>query len=100
MNNNPNMENYELTQDQKLKAKNWLDLKWSPTGFRCEVCQANSWDIGPMAVEIRPFTKGAIIINGMVYPMLMVLCTNCYNTKFFNATIMGLFDSEVTNDQT
>ncbi len=41
-----------------------------------------------------PFVGGGLIVGGPTYPQVMIVCTVCGNTKYFNAVIMGVVEKE------
>ena len=78
----------KLSEPDRLKAISWLNTRWH--GTKCDVCGHNSWTISEHLVMPVAFTPGVFSIGGPTYPHVMVTCTNCSQTKFFNAVLMKL----------
>lgn len=77
-----------LSYDQQNKIKEALT---STLQNPCAVCGARNWEIHselsffPM---LDPEYKTPI--EGKVYPVVLVVCTSCYNALSFSAMKMGL----------
>lgn len=84
----------ELTPKEKEIALAWLNEKWV-TDKGCPICTSNQWRIGDALVAPMNSTPGGgVMIGGPTYPQLMLICTNCGHTHYFNAVVMGLVKSK------
>lgn len=77
------------------KALEWLKLKWPHANQTCEICHFKTWTIAEDLVMPMPFSGNNITFGGSTYPQLMVICSNCGNTKYFNAVIAKLVEPEI-----
>lgn len=83
----------KLSEDDRATVNQWLESRWKDA--RCHVCRENSWTIGGHTVApLRTTPQGGVGIGGVLYPQVMVICTNCGNTVYFNAALMKLVESK------
>lgn len=84
--------------DDKKKALflKHLNEKWK--NKICECCGQTSWNVPEDLVMPMLFIGGGITIGGVQYPQGMAVCTNCGNTKYFNAIIAGIVPAEEKKD--
>jgi hypothetical protein len=85
-----------LTDDEKQKILDWFTTRGS-TDHRCPVCNHDNWDVGEHFVQ--PVTLGdkyMIQLSGYGYPQVMIICTQCAHTQFFNAVLMGLIPPDLS----
>lgn len=57
----------------------------------CEFCGKSEWTISDELV--RPLiyrSRDLYTVQNVAYPQAMIICTNCGNTKFFNAVVLGI----------
>ena len=79
----------QLSKEQSDKFLEWLNSKW--VGLkRCSVCGDNSWNISDRVFEMREFHGGAMVLGGILQPVIPVTCGNCGNTLYFNAIHAGI----------
>lgn len=72
----------------------WIEKYWKGEG-RCPVCAENDrWQPGDHVVELRRYRPGAPTPGRPVQPLVSVTCTNCGNTMFFSAVVLGLVATE------
>lgn len=83
---NSNKEPF-FSKEKQDKALQWLSEKWG--NRTCECCGQNNWNIADMLVA-PPTFEGGMTLGGKTMPQVVVTCTNCGNTKHFNAVIMGV----------
>jgi hypothetical protein len=83
-------KNKYFNEEKQKQAVNWLNSKWPATQRLCEVCGISSWTIAEDLVMPMPFVGGGLVVGGISYPQVMVICNNCGNTKYFNTVIMGV----------
>lgn len=89
----------KLTDELSRKAIAWLNANWQ--GDRaCPVCHHNNWTVNPHVFEFRPYEKGALVVGGLVYPVVLVICNHCGSTLMFSAMRMGLLqDGEPESEE-
>ena len=87
-NNNPPLS--ELQQ----KAIEFLGTKWLENERKCEVCGYKHWVIQQHLVTPIILQNNSLQLGGTSYPQIMAICSNCTNTKYFNAALMGLMKKE------
>lgn len=81
--------------DYKVKIINWLEQKWPAFVRRCEICNAvNQWSISEDIVSPIIFKNNGFNLGDKAYPQIMVICSNCGNTKYFNVALMDVLKSK------
>ena len=81
----------KLTEKQQEQIINKFTELW--TDKTCEICSNKDWNIDDTIFEMREFHGATTILGkGMLKPLLIVSCTKCSNTKFFNAINLDLID--------
>jgi predicted nucleic-acid-binding Zn-ribbon protein len=86
----------QLSQSDKQKVLDWLNKRWVGSKS-CGICGHNRWTLGDHLVA--PVTSprgGGMVIGGVTYPQVMVICNNCGHTHFFNAALIGLGGNTTT----
>jgi len=87
-------EDMKLDQDQMNQIMAFFDKNW-PEPKTCPVCQHVDWTLAPNVYEVREFHGGGVFgTSGSIVPFIIVSCTNCGNTRFFNAIIVGAVKRE------
>ena len=86
----------KLRASEKRKAIETLARK-GMSQPPCELCQNKSWMLGDYIVSPEPIGRdfsnaGFGTALDPYHPSLLLFCTNCGNTKFLNANILGAFD--------
>ena len=75
----------KLDFEQKEKVKQLLDEKTSEKVL-CPVCGHKEWNLSDTIFEIREYHGGDFIAGkGSIVPVIVLTCTNCGNSLFFNA---------------
>ena len=77
------------------KVNAWLDEHWK--GSRaCPVCGNTHWGFGPEVVEVRNFNSARRHLGDeeTVCPLVLVVCSTCSYTMFFNALVVGAVERE------
>ena len=74
--------------EQENKIKEILEpIRRSP----CAICGGRNWEIhGEFSFFPIMDPEYKTPIEGKVYPIVLVVCTSCYNTLSFSAMKMGL----------
>ena len=86
-------EKSELTKAQKSKIREWLKAHWKGAG-ECPVCQTAAWKLSDHMITPILYSGKNVTLGGAAYPMVMLICTTCGNTRFFNILIMGVLEEE------
>ena len=73
------------------KAVEWLDKHWKGDWI-CSICGNSDWGGDDQAMELRRFNAGRLAATGPVIPLLVITCSTCGNTLFFNAILAGLVE--------
>lgn len=81
-------DKYALTEDQQKWIARWLEACWKQG--KCPICATDKWQIAPHLVAPIISSGGVLNVGGRTYPQVMIICSNCGFTNFFNAGIMGL----------
>jgi predicted nucleic-acid-binding Zn-ribbon protein len=81
----PNKERV-LTPEEKKRAAAWV-ARHAKHG--CPVCGNTKWNLGQEFVEIHQHT-GNVFRGGNVYPLVMLLCSNCAYVLLFHAITTGV----------
>ena len=55
----------------------------------CKECNQKSISVSDDMVVSPIFANGGVAFGGPSYPQIMLVCTNCGNTRFFNAVVAG-----------
>jgi hypothetical protein len=84
----------ELSESERSRIIERLKERGAPRP--CELCANAEWQISeilasPVQVK-READRTAMDINGRLYPLAVLLCARCGNTKFLNLVILGLAD--------
>jgi predicted nucleic-acid-binding Zn-ribbon protein len=78
----------------RMKVIQWLDSHWkSPTrtAKNCLICGVTKWSIPEDFTWMATVgVGGSLNLGGDYFAFVPITCTNCGNTLFFNARIMGL----------
>lgn len=79
-----------LTQDQLSRAVEWIKARSGK--MQCGICRHRKFTIEPHTVTPPIIDAGGnIALSGTSYPFVMMVCSNCGNTYFFNAVKLGIF---------
>ena len=79
------------TKFDLTKAVEWLDKHWGGE-WACPICGNSEWTGEDTPMEIRSFKEGRMAATGPVIPLLVITCSTCGNTLFFNAILAGLVE--------
>ncbi len=87
----------KLSPEEKEKVKEWLEEKWKASNL-CPVSHDNNWVIGDYTVTPINFSSTGTILGGPISPQVMLICSTCGYTLYFNAMVMGIFASGEASD--
>ena len=92
------MRETKLTVAQKQKFADWMGSK-APLIGKCSLCGDRRWTVLDHLIEFRPYAGGNMILGGMTYPHVGIICENCGHSEFVNAVVCGLVpaDKPATN---
>lgn len=82
-----------FSPEKREQALKWLEDKWPEDRRECECCGSKDWTVAGHLVMAALFT-GEFTIGGSVYPHILVICTNCGNSKLFNAIVAGIVEAK------
>ena len=89
----------KLTDEEKAQVVTWLESRWAG-GLACSVCNSRQWSVADhMIAPLLMDGKSTILATGPVYPQVMVICTNCGHTLYFNAPMMGLVKGKAQEEE-
>ena len=77
-----------LTEEQKKKVGEWLDIR-KKTNAVCPSCSLNNWDFGDV-ISAPVYTPGGIAMGVSTVPMVQVICNNCAFIRLFAAVPIGI----------
>ena len=81
-----------FTQEEREQISSAIQAK-APQVNRCPICLNQDWSLQDgFAVPGIQDNISRIVIGGPVLPSVVIVCTNCGNTHFLNALILGLQD--------
>lgn len=60
-----------------------------PNSGVCKECNQKTIAVSDDMVVPPVFVNGGVAFGGPNYPQIMLVCTNCGNTRFFNAVVVG-----------
>jgi hypothetical protein len=76
------------------KVVQWINTKRK--NYTCEICHGINWELGNSVVTPTTISNGVLQTFGtQATPQVMLICTNCGNTKYFNAVKIGLFNPAI-----
>lgn len=78
-------EKSQLWKDQFVKFVN----DKVPNSGLCKECGEKTMTVPDHIVAPPVFVDGGFALGGRSYPLIMLVCTNCGNTRFFNAVVAG-----------
>jgi hypothetical protein len=86
-----------LSPEQNEKVINHLIQKWGngdKNGLPiCEMCKTPAdWAVGIHIVSPIVIVNNAFHLGAVIHPVIPVMCTNCGNTHYVNATVIGLVE--------
>lgn len=72
----------------KEKFVAFINVKVPNSGV-CKECMQKTVVVSDDIVTTPVFINNGIALGGPAYPYVMLVCTNCGNTRFFNAIVSG-----------
>jgi hypothetical protein len=81
--------NHKISQE---KGVLWLKKQWKGNKS-CPICESNSWIVHPEAVEVNESYNFSQKYGSKKCPMMIVKCSVCGYSLFFDAFIADVFDS-------
>lgn len=82
-----------FNKEKQEKAQKWLKEKW--INRVCECCGQSNWTLAEDLVMPMNFTGNKLSLGGPTYPQIMLICTNCGNSKIFNAILAGVISPDI-----
>jgi len=84
-----------MNEDCKRKILNWLEQKWPKDKRHCEICSGTKWSISEDIIAPLRVENDGTQLGGAVYPQVMIICSFCANTKYFNVVAIGIKEGEI-----
>ncbi len=84
-----------MNENYKQKILSWLEQKWPKDKRNCEICNGTQWSISEDIIAPLIIENNNVNIGGKTYPQIMVICSSCANTKYFNVAAMGIKQGEI-----
>lgn len=82
----------------KSKFVNFIKDKVGQSAL-CRECGEPKVAISDDIVAPPAFHGGGFVFGGPSYPQVMLVCTHCGNTRYFNAVIAGLVEGQKLDDK-
>ena len=80
-------DDLKLSSADQAMVMSWLNRKWAGTK-QCVICAHNNWTVAEHLVTPTVTKPGGGMIVGPSYPSVIVICTTCGNTHFFNYNLI------------
>ncbi|MBU0460040.1 MAG: hypothetical protein KJ597_01025 [Nanoarchaeota archaeon] len=82
----------EKTEEIVKKIEEAINRKTGQTGFKCPICTNDKFSLAGGFTNdfLMDRLGGGLVIGGPVLPSVPIVCTNCGNTFFLNARVLGL----------
>lgn len=86
----------ERSEEIINKITEAIKRKSGKTDFKCPVCTNNQFSLaGGFTTDfLVDKVQGGLVLGGPVLPSVPIVCTNCGNTFFLNAKVLGVADVE------
>ncbi len=90
----------EKTEEVIKKIEEAIKRKSGQTAFKCPVCTNNQFSLAGGFTNhfLRDNIQGNLIIGGPVLPSIPIVCSNCGNTFFLNAKVLGINEEPIKDD--
>lgn len=91
----------EKTEEIIKKINEAINRKTGKTDFKCPVCTNNQFSLAGGFTNDFLMDKigGGLVIGGPVLPSVPIVCTNCGNTFFLNAKVLGINEEEFKEEK-
>lgn len=87
------VDKLKLTQDQRNQIANTLTEKGAR--HACPACGTNQWLVGEHILRGDIFSSGTVLLGGPSYPLVFVVCQNCFFVRPHLAIPMGIVQEPV-----
>ena len=90
----------EKTEEIIKKIDEAIRRKSGQTTFKCPVCTNNQFSLAGGFTNnfLMDNIQGGLVLGGPVLPSIPIVCTNCGNTFFLNAKVLGLSEEVVKEE--
>lgn len=90
----------EKTDEIIKKIEEAIKRKTGQTGFKCPICTNNQFSLAGGFTNdfLMDNIQGGLVIGGPVLPSVPIVCTNCGNTFFLNAKVLGVGEDGVKEE--
>ena len=80
----------KLLPEERNKAAEWFRTHWTQN-YPCPVSGDNKWAIAEhLIMPITSAGAGGLLLGGVGYPQIMIICGGCGFTLYFNAVMIGI----------
>jgi transcription initiation factor IIE alpha subunit len=92
----------EETEKIVKKIEDAIKKKRGQGGFQCPVCTNNNFSLAGGFTNdfLMDKMSGNLRIGGPTLPSVPIVCTNCGNTFFLNAKILGIEENKPSQEKT
>ena len=78
-----------MKEEYREKARQWFVSKIAPI---CPSCQKiTTFSIVEHIIEPNIANDNRSVFSGLVLPMIILTCDNCFNNRLFSAVLMGIY---------
>jgi predicted nucleic-acid-binding Zn-ribbon protein len=88
-----------MTEEEKKKISEAIQKKWVHNTLLCDICNSKAWEMSDELVVPLTFKSGGVSVGGTAYPQVLITCTNCGNTRYFNAVVIGALKKEEKKEE-
>lgn len=78
----------KIPDDAARRLAAWFDSKHIL--LVCPICRANSWGTFGHIVAPNVYSSTGMVVGGISYPLMNVVCQNCGSVQSFSAVMLGL----------
>jgi hypothetical protein len=79
-----------MKPEEKQRVIQWINEKCP--NLKCECCGSQRWSLNEHIIAPVNLENGSLALGGSMTmtPQVILTCSNCGNTKYFNAVMIGL----------
>lgn len=77
------MKSGELSSEEVKRVEEWL--RGHDIQVQCPICGSPNWSPGTVIVPTKYSETAALVLGGVEYPMLQLICDDCGYVMLFSA---------------
>lgn len=77
------MKNGELDSSEVKRVRKWLQDR--SIELKCPICGSANWSPGTVVVPTKYSEDAVLVVGGVEYPMLQLICNDCGYVMLFSA---------------